>query len=282
MTKIIDSIKSALQGIYPPTEIKGLIRIIMEDVFQIPPHHYLMNMGRALTPEEHEQLEQIIARLKQHEPIQYILGKAPFCGLELDVNSSTLIPRPETTELIEWITHEHQPANLRILDIGTGTGCIAIALAKAFPNASLFALDISEETLRTATHNAEKNEVQISFLQADILQFEKLVEQFDAPLDLIVSNPPYICLAEKKEMEKHVLDFEPHGALFVPDDDPLLFYRQIAKFGLETLTQGGSLYFEINRAYGKETQEMLEQLGYQNVICRKDLAGNDRMIKATR
>jgi len=224
-------------------------------------------------------LNEMIARLKKNEPIQYVIGAEVFCGWTFEVNENVLIPRPETQELVRWIEADWKSdAPCRILDVGTGSGCIAISLSKLLEGAEVEAWDISEGALRVARRNADRNEAQVFFRRVDVL---KACTE-DCRYDVIVSNPPYITESEKQDMEANVLDWEPHTALFVPDADPLLFYRRIAELGVSMLNEGGALYFEINRAYGEETVRMLEGLGYKQIELRKDNWGNDRMIKANR
>ena len=230
-----------------------------------------------LTAEQGALLDDAITRLQKQEPIQYILGYSDFCGLRFKVTPATLIPRPETSELVEWIANEATDG-ASILDIGTGSGCIAISLAHRMPQSKMTAWDISNEALAVATENSKTNDCAVTFKQVDILSYQPSGEQFD----IIVSNPPYIKEVEKKQMHSNVLDWEPHTALFVPDNDPLLFYRTIATKGLSLLKPGGKLYFEINRAHGQETVEMLESLGYTDTELRKDFADNDRMIRAVK
>jgi len=219
----------------------------------------------------------IISRLQQNEPIQYIIGKETFCNLSFMVDKNVLIPRPETQELVEWILVDNEGRKgCRVLDVGTGSGCIAISLAKKMPKSQVEAWDFSAGALQMAKRNASLNEVEICFVKQDVLTF---VPE-SACLDILVSNPPYITESEKTGMEGNVLDWEPKTALFVQDDDPLLFYRKIASLGRVMLNPGGSLYFEINRAYGKEMVTMLEEMGYTRIVLRKDMFGNDRMIKA--
>ena len=219
-----------------------------------------------------------IERLKKQEPIQYIQGYSDFCGLRFKVTPATLIPRPETSELVEWIAADHHGKTVNILDIGTGSGCIAVSLASKLPKSTVSAWDISAEALAVAAENSRNNGTEVTFERVDILAHEPLNGHFD----IIVSNPPYIKENEKSAMHSNVLDWEPHTALFVPDSDPLLFYRTIAVKGLELLKCGGTLYFEINRAHGAETVEMLANTGYKEIELRKDFADNDRMIKATK
>lgn len=217
-------------------------------------------------------------RIKTGEPIQYVLGKGPFYGRDFYVNSFTLIPRNETEELVHLMIKENPEPGLKVLDIGTGTGCIPVSLALDMNNPEVYAVDISEEALKIAAKNAEALGAKVSFSKCDILNQSPEVPQ----LDLLVSNPPYVLLKEKELMHKNVLDFEPELALFVSDNDPLLFYRAIASKGLELLSEKGKLYFEINEQYGKEVVQLLESLGYTAVRLIKDLNGRDRMVVGIR
>ena len=223
----------------------------------------------------------ILEQLKKEIPIQYILGVTHFYGLEFEVNSAVLIPRPETEELVDWIVQKskikNQKSTIKILDIGTGSGCIAIALAKNLSNAQVFALDVSEQALATAKTNAEKNQVQLSFIHQSILETEDLGQQFD----VIVSNPPYVRELEKLEIKKNVLENEPHLALFVEDNDALIFYRKIAQLAQKNLNSEGQLYFEINQYLGQEMLDLLREMGFKNSVLRQDIYGNDRMIQCT-
>ena len=220
----------------------------------------------------------ILDQLKKEIPIQYILGVTNFYGLEFEVNSAVLIPRPETEELVDWIIQSSKvQSKFKILDIGTGSGCIAIALAKNLPNAQVFALDVSEQALTTAKKNAEKNQVQLSFIHQSILETEDLAQEFD----IIVSNPPYVRELEKHEIKNNVLDNEPHLALFVEDNDALIFYRKIAQLAQKNLKLKCQLYFEINQYLGQETLNLLQEMGFKNYELRQDIYGNDRMIQCT-
>jgi release factor glutamine methyltransferase len=221
-------------------------------------------------------LQDILARLQKYEPLQYVLGRAPFDGLELEVTPDVLIPRPETAELVAWIAAEARP-DASILDIGTGSGCIPIALHRRLPGARLTAWDVSEGALVVARRNAAACDAPVRFERCDVLTAR---DADGRTFDVIVSNPPYICQRERAEMQPNVLEWEPGLALFVPDDDPLLFYRRIAQLGRTLLRPGGQLYFEINRAYGPDTVAMLGGLGYRDITLKKDMEGNDRMIKA--
>ena len=277
MKSIANKIHKGLATVYTDGEIKALTRILATEMLGISRMAFYMKDDITLTAEQETLLDSAIERLQQHEPIQYILGYSDFCGLRFKVTPATLIPRPETSELVEWITGEANGKE-NILDIGTGSGCIAISLAHRMPQAEVSAWDISAEALAVATENSKANSCTVTFKQVDILAYEPAGEQFD----IIVSNPPYIKEVEKEQMEANVLDWEPHTALFVPDNDPLLFYRTIAEKATTMLRPGGKLYFEINRAHGKETVDMLSALGYTDIELRKDFAENDRMIRAVK
>ena len=271
MKQIAQSIKEKLGSIYPAGEVTALTRIIATELLGVPQMAFYLKDEITLTAGQQTLLGNAIERLKKQEPIQYILGYSDFCGLRFKVTPATLIPRPETGELVEWIAAE-AAGNESILDIGTGSGCIAVSLAHMLPQSKVTAWDISADALAVAAENSKANGCDVTFKQVDILTHEPTGEQFD----VIVSNPPYIKENEKEAMHSNVLDWEPHTALFVPDSDPLLFYRTIAQKGLPLLKPGGRLYFEINRAHGKETIEMLEALGYTCIELRKDFADNDR------
>ena len=283
--------KKELQSIYDHQEIDSFFYIILEKI------HTLKRIDLALNPEtvmdgiNLKQWKSIVSELKIYKPIQYILGETEFYGLRFQVNENTLIPRPETEELVELILDESRKSkveSLKILDIGTGSGCIAISLAKNIPNAEVFAIDVSEKALVVSQKNAEINNVKVDFIQSDILKIDNLKSLYTSNLllptlfDIIVSNPPYVRNLEKAEIKPNVLDYEPHLALFVEDKDALLFYRKIAMLAKESLTLNGKLYFEINQYLGKETVELLEGLDFKSINLIKDIYGNDRMIESTR
>ena len=277
MKAIAKQISKVLSNCYSAGEVSALTRIIATELLGVSQMAYFLKDNITLTAKQEALLADAIERLKKQEPIQYILGYSDFCGLRFKVTPATLIPRPETSELVEWIASE-ATGKESILDIGTGSGCIAVSLAHKLPQSKVTAWDISNEALAVATENSKANGCSVAFEQVDILAYQPTGEQFD----IIVSNPPYIKENEKETMHSNVLDWEPHTALFVPDNDPLLFYRTIAKKGLTILKPGGRLYFEINRAHGKETVEMLAALGYTNIELRKDFAENERMIRAVK
>lgn len=223
----------------------------------------------------------ILEQLKKEVPIQYLLGKTNFYGMDFEVNENVLIPRPETEELVEWIINENagidKSKRLKILDIGTGSGCIAISLAKNLPNAEVYAIDISKKALETAKRNAIQNNVEVTFMYKDILELELLNCNFD----IIVSNPPYIRNLEKEEIKRNVLDYEPHLALFVEDNNALIFYKKIAALAQKNLLENGQLFFEINQYLGKEMNSLLESMNFRNIELRKDIYDNDRMMKGS-
>ena len=275
--QLIDKLQTSLSGTYEGHELTAIIRTICCDMLGIDTATYYLKEAVTLTTEQGTLLQGIIDRLRQGEPLQYIEGKAPFCGMEFAVNSSVLIPRPETAELVDWIVCEHATQQPRILDLGTGSGCIAIALSKQLPQATIEACDISAEALTVAKENARMNEAPVSFFTHDMLD---LGTPLPHSYDILVSNPPYIRQSEAADMSIQVTEWEPHTALFVPDDDALCFYRAIAELGqTEALRPGGHIYVEINQALGKETVALFKSYEYKDVKLRKDIYGNNRMIK---
>lgn len=269
-------IRRKLQGCYDPREAGNLSRIICCEILGQQTVDYYLGKDIILSVKEEQELESILARLHNFEPIQYILGEARFLGRTFRVTPGVLIPRPETEELVEMMLKELSPVS-RVLDVGTGSGCIAISLAKELPESQVTAWDVSGEALSIAAANSKALQASVRFEQRDVLTYEPCVVNC---YDVIVSNPPYVTEAEKQEMEHNVLDWEPSLALFVPDTDPLRFYRRIAVLGLEMLTSGGKLYFEINRAFGKDTVAMLCETGYRAVRLQKDISHNDRFVIA--
>lgn len=277
MKSVLAYIHNRLDSVYSAEEIREFARWMMEEVCHIPPYRLLV-ADDVLPDIQRQEICRIVDRLAKQEPIQYILGYTEFCGLPFGLTPDVLIPRPETAELVHRVEADYKGKSASILDIGTGSGCIGISLAVLLPDAQVSALDISEEALRVARKNAERNHVQIHFIRQDI----RAASASDAlsQYDCIVSNPPYIANREKKEMDRNVLDYEPHLALFVPDDDPLCFYRRIAQLSRLHLRKGGNLYFEINALYGKEILHLLEQENYKNMELIRDFYGKDRIIKA--
>jgi release factor glutamine methyltransferase len=282
-------IKAVLSALYEPAEAAAMARWILTDVFGLTSIELYGGKDKTFSANEQKHLADILERLKNFEPLQYVLGHAPFDGMELEVTPDVLIPRPETAELVQWIAEEASASSmdasaskdagkgLRILDIGTGSGCIPLALKRRLPQAELTAWDVSPKALEVARRNVEAQQAGVRLELRDVL----LTEDADGrQFHIVVSNPPYICQKERPAMQRNVLDWEPELALFVPDDDPLRFYRRIAWLGRRILTPGGRLYFEINQAYGAETMEMLRGLDYRDITLKKDMEGNERMIKA--
>lgn len=268
-----------LSDLYDRQEAEELYSLLVENKLQIKRAAYKLRQGELLTEEQEQVFKQALAALKTGKPIQYILNEAHFYGLTFEVNPYVLIPRAETEELVHYILQQHtSPQALKLIDIGTGSGCIPITLKKHLPAAQVSSLDISKEALLTAQKNATNNDVAIHFINADILEWEYLFS--DQQFDIIVSNPPYITPKEKDDMHLNVLNFEPHLALFVEEVAPLLFYETIASFALAHLREQGDLYFEINRYYGAQTKDMLQKKGFQEVRLIQDMYGADRIIHA--
>ena len=280
MTGTVAYIQNTLKDYYPPSEIKAFIRLIMERVCDIQPHQFLLCKDKELSEKEKTQIYNIVERLVKYERIQYIFGKTNFYRFEFLVTPLGLIPRPETEELVELIVHDYAKKSIDILDVGTGSGCIAITLRRLLKKAQVSALDISPEALKIAKRNAGINRVQLTFYEKDILQPSKTADSIEDEFDVIVSNPPYVMEKEKAEMEKNVLDYEPSLALFVPDDNPLLFYNNIARFAEQKLKKKGYLYFEINAQMGEAVVNMLRMMEFKNVELIQDLSGKDRFVKA--
>jgi release factor glutamine methyltransferase len=293
-----------LQTIQEDSEIESFFFILTEFLHNLKRIDVSLHPDFEVSETDLEKWKTLISELKTEKPIQYITGEAWFYGLRFEVNENTLIPRPETEELVEWIVESQKSKvksqkskvksqkskveylniqksnNLTILDIGTGSGCIPITLKKEIPYSFVYAIDISEKALETARKNAFDNQVEVNFVHQDILKSSNLQISKSSNLlfDIIVSNPPYVRNLEKQEIKKNVLDYEPHLALFVDDSDALLFYRKIAQLALKSLAPNGKLFFEINQYLGKETVELVEQLGFKNIELRKDFMGNYRMI----
>jgi release factor glutamine methyltransferase len=267
-----------LNGLYSKQEVSILTQLILEEVCGSSFRGITADKINHLSGSEFRKAEDIVRRLKSGEPIQYIVGKTEFYGMPFRVTPDVLIPRPETEELVEWILAGNRQGGRSVLDIGTGSGCIAVTLAKKMSGADVHAWDISERALKVAAENARLNGVPVQFSVRDIFQ---PVESSPA-FDVIVSNPPYVTESEKAGMEANVLDFEPHTALFVADDNALLFYERIADVALALLRNGGELYFEINREKGAEVCGLLRSKGFTRVELRKDISGNDRMARAVK
>ncbi|OXA77598.1 release factor glutamine methyltransferase [Flavobacterium aquidurense] len=268
-----------LSPFYDAYEAESFFYLILEDKHKLRQIDLALNHELNFSESDFVIWNSLLKQLKKEVPIQYLLGKTSFYGLDFEVNENVLIPRPETEELVEWIINENSIADktkkLKILDIGTGSGCIAISLAKNLPNADVYALDVSKKALDTAKRNSVNNNVEVTFMLKNVLELEALKSNYD----IIVSNPPYVRNLEKVEIKKNVLDYEPHLALFVEDNDALIFYRKIAEIGKVNLLENGQLYFEINQYLGKETSDLLEQMNFKNIELKKDIYDNDRMMK---
>ena len=268
-----------LAPFYDAYEAESFFYLILEDGHKLRQIDLALNHELVFEEADIEKWKILLAELKKEVPIQYLLGKTNFYGLDFEVNEHVLIPRPETEELVEWVITEDSKIEklkkLKILDIGTGSGCIAISLAKNIPNAEVFAIDVSAEALTIAKKNAKNNNVEITFLLQSILETDDLKQDFD----IIVSNPPYVRNLEKQEIKKNVLDYEPHLALFVQDNDALIFYRKIAQLAQKNLVENGQLYFEINQYLGAEMTDLLEKMHFKNIELRNDIYDNDRMMR---
>lgn len=268
---------SELDPIYPKEEVDSFFYLTIAHHLNLERFVLALQPNLTLSKKEEQPLFEVLAQLRLKKPIQYILGSTHFMDMDFKVNENVLIPRPETEELVRWVLEDYRMdgnKEISILDIGTGSGCIAISLAKNIKRAKVYGLDISKKALEVAMENAAMNKVEVAFIQADILK----TELFKEKVDVIVSNPPYVRMLEKEQLKPNVIDNEPELALFVPDKDPLVFYRTIIAFAKKNLNPGGSLYLEINQYLGKETKTLLEN-DFIDVELRKDLFGNDRMLK---
>lgn len=302
---VVRYFRDELKNIYTKDEIEIFIAYCFEEYLNLKRPDIFLNFNSTISESELLKFNFAVKDLKQHKPIQYILGKSNFYGLEFIVNKNVLIPRPETEELVQLIINEngkarpwnqdrrtknqepraknqdtsHLTSPFSILDIGTGSGCIPIVLKKNMPSASVYATDISIEALELAKKNAKVNTVSVDFFQHDILSLKALSLYPDLKFDILVSNPPYISISEKEQMQKNVIDYEPHLALFVSDKDPLIFYAAIADFALKHLKANGKLYLEINQRFGFEIKQMLENKGFRNVLLVKDINNNNRILQ---
>jgi len=274
-----EAFQKRLNPFYDMGEINSFFYLLSEAYLHKTRLDIALNPNDALNAEHMVLFQKALEQLAEEYPIQYIIGETEFMGLPFEVNEQVLIPRPETEELIRWILNNENKAQTKsILDIGTGSGCIPIILANYFPNTKVSSIDISEKAIQVAKRNAIKNNVEINFLQYDILQIEVLEDIYD----IIVSNPPYVRESEKSSMHNNVLKYEPEMALFVSDEDPLIFYRHIASLALNSLRIDGVLYFEINQYLGSVLCKLLEDIGFKNIELRKDMYGADRMIRAVK
>ena len=275
LKEAIEQLREGLAGVADPQEVQAMIRVICEDVFNYDPVDVALRQESELPDFAPQRVAEIIARLQRHEPLQYILGTARFHGHRFKVTPAVLIPRPETEQLVDLIIEENPGSDLRVLDMGTGSGCIAISLARALKFARVDALDVSRDALAVARDNAASLKVKVRFFESDIL-----APQPAATYDIIVSNPPYITWSERELMERNVKDYEPAQALFVPDNDPLLFYKAIASYANRSLEKGGRLYLEINQRFGAEVKRLLEDCGFDEVRIIVDSFGKDRFAVA--
>ena len=258
-------------------EVKSLAYLLMEHIFKIERTDIILDRSVNITNGQKKQLEEALKRLNNNEPIQYIIGETEFYGRSFKINNSVLIPRGETEELVQLIIKENSGRKIRILDIGTGSGCIPVSLAKELKGSRVYAIDYDPRAIKVARKNAELHNVSVDYFLIDILNEPIPV----TGLDVIVSNPPYVMDSEKTDMKENVLQYEPATALFVRDDDPLIYYRRIAELAKSSLKEHGNLYFEINERFGEDIRAMLEVMDYSNVEILKDLNGKDRMARAT-
>jgi release factor glutamine methyltransferase len=287
-------IKDHLKGIYDESESGNIASIIIEHIAGINKNDRLLKKEQDLNESQVKLIELYANRLMQHEPVQYIINKAPFYGMELYVDNDVLIPRPETEELVDWIikdvkalglqvfekrsTDADVTQQLKIIDVGTGSGCIALALKKVMPKAEVWGCDISDSALNVARRNGAQLDIRVDFQSVDYL--DRAQQKHLPSVDIVVSNPPYVPLKDKEDMQPNVVQYEPHTALFVDNNDPLLFYKAIADFGKHRLHQDGKIYMEIHENLGQQVKALFEREGY-NTEVKKDMQGKDRMVKAS-
>jgi release factor glutamine methyltransferase len=286
-------ISGRLQEVYEESEAKNIADLLIEHITSLSKNERLSRNEYEITPEQELAFREDIQRLLKHEPIQYLMNKSWFYGLELFVDPSVLIPRPETEELVEWVINDIKASGLdvftrdmagadktnllKILDVGTGSGCIALALKKAMPKAEIWGCDMSEEALNVARRNGSALDIRVDFQGLNFLDPE---QQRQLPtVNILVSNPPYIPIKDKQLMDRNVVEHEPHLALFVPNDDPLVFYRALAKFGMHRLYENGSIYMEIHEDLGNQVTDLFKEQGYFSVVVKKDMQGKNRMVK---
>ena len=275
MQTTIQYIKNELKDVYPESEVQGLTRIVLEHITGWNYTQQQLNQQKKIPESAKQEIVTIVERLKNYEPVQYILGETEFFGMKLKLSPEVLIPRPETEELVKLVLDRNTNRRPRILDIGTGSGCIALALKYHLKEAQVSGVDVSEMALEIAKENAKLNQLEVEYFYADILWWEDFKW---GHYDIIVSNPPYVRESEKIQMQKNVIAYEPHNALFVSDNDPLIFYRKIITFAIKYLSKNGSLFFEINENLGKEMYELFNALGFRKIEALNDINGKRRMI----
>jgi release factor glutamine methyltransferase len=273
--------RSELNSLYAPGELNEIISLVLESVKGFSKTDMITKDNISLNDDEVVQLQGILSELKTNKPVQYVLGYSWFYGMKLKVNHDVLIPRPETEELVRWIIEDYKSTfPIRVLDIGTGSGCIPIALKKHISNAEVIAIDVSESALEVAKENARVHHVDIQFIQQDILRWKDSDEQLQTPFDIIVSNPPYVLQSDKSSLQERVLKYEPHLALFTGTEDDLIFYRSIADYAFRNLVPDGILYLEIHERKGDDVRALLAAKGFSSVELREDMSGKERMVKA--
>lgn len=275
LKEAIEQLRAGLASVAEPQEVQAMIRVVCEDIFNYDPVDVALRQESQLPDFAQERVTDIIARSRRYEPLQYIVGNARFHGHKFKVNPAVLIPRPETEQLVDLIIDENAASDLRVLDMGTGSGCIAISLARALKFAQVDAMDVSRDALAVARENAAALKVKVRFFESDMLS-----PQPTSRYDIIVSNPPYVCWSERESMDRNVKDYEPGQALFVPDNDPLLFYKAIAPYAAQSLERGGRLYLEINQRFGNEVKRLLEDNGLDDVRIIEDSYGRVRFASA--
>lgn len=287
LSELAQRFDTTLKSIYPKEEINALFFLAISHYLKVSRGAYTLHKENDISESDLVRLNALLTELKKGIPVQYVIGETVFFGLPFKVNPSVLIPRPETEELVDWVLNELQKSadenssiNLNLLDIGTGSGCIAISIKKNRPEIAVSAIDISTASLQTAQGNALLNNVNINFIEQDILHTS--IDEGSIEYQVIVSNPPYITMREKADMHQNVVGYEPHQALFVSDENPLVFYEAIANFALNHLTEEGMLFFEINEHLGEETVRMLKDKNFTSIELRRDMQGKDRMILARR
>lgn len=275
-----DHLRQRLATRYPVGESDAMARIVMEEMLNASPVDVILRKDTTISAFMQEKIDKVVDRLLLGEPIQYIFGHTDFCGFQLKVTPDVLIPRPETEELVDMVVKRwRNVSDLDVLDVATGSGCIAVSLARALKFAKVSAIDISPEALVVARENAKRLKVKVDYVQADA---RVLKEPENPCYDIIVSNPPYVLDSERQTMDANVLDYEPHLALFVPDDDALQFYHAIARYAVRALRPQGMIYFEINSLKCAEVEELLVALGFVEVECSVDMYGNQRFVVATK